>query len=334
MALPDSIPLNPAMDRAAITDGRARFRQVLASVNAAHGPALPDPRKTEDILRDFGDEGAASGGAANLDTLPASVRVVAVPGFLTECVAFLADVLTDGLAHVKSLGCATTRARLDGRGGTAQNAKQLRDQIMVLPEGETVILLAMSKGVIDAQEMFMRYPETHGRVQALVALVGAVWGSPLAHMAPAWLKWFERAVPLPTCRTHGGAAVESLTPEVRQAFLQQYVPPPSVRTYTLGAAVEVDGMSAGMMSSYRALSHHGGLNDGQMLLADQALPGSEYLGVLNGDHIAVGMPFNRNPGAFAKWLSGKLLDHNAFPREVLVEAVVRRVLQDVPGEGM
>lgn len=312
-----------------MTDGRARFRAILGAVNARNGATLPDTRPTDEILRDLGQEPTDAGGAVALGDLPGGVRVVAVPGFLTECISFLADVLTDGLEHLRAIGCQTTRVRLPGRGGAALNAKRMRDQLMVLPEGETVIVLSMSKGTIDTQEMFARYPETHARVAAHVSLVGSVCGSPLAHFAPDWLKWIEKNLPLPTCGTHDGVAVHDLTPETRLAFLQAYDPPQGVKAYTLGAAVGAEAMSAGMMSSYRALASLDPLTDGQMLLADQALPKSIYLGVLNGDHIAVGMPFNRNTSPVNRAISGRLLNHNAFPREVMCEAVVRQVLEDL-----
>jgi len=329
MGWPDSLPLNSAIDRASITDGRARFRAVLQTVNAVHGRALPDYRTTDLILRDLGGEGQAVEQAVELRPIPGSVRIVAVPGFLTECVAFLSGVLTDGLAHLESLGAKTLAPVLDGRGGAARNARQLRDAIMTLPEGETVILVAMSKGAVDVQEMLALYPETHARVQAVVALVGAVCGSPLAHLAPNWLKWVERNVPMPLCRAHGGEGVASLTPEVRRAFLENHAPVAGVRYYSVGAAVEAETMSKGMMSAYRALCRTDALNDGQMLLADQVLPSSEVLGVLNGDHIAVGMPFNRNTGILGRWVAKRVLNKNAFPREVMVEAIVRRVLEDL-----
>lgn len=330
MGWPDSLPLNAAIDRTSLKDGRARFRAVLQAVNAAHGRALPDYRPTDEILRDLdGEEAWAEAVPAYQAPLPPHLRVIAVPGFLTQCIAFLSDVLTDAMAHVETLGAKSLVAALDGRGGAAHNARQLRDTLMALPKGETTILIAMSKGTVDTQEMLARYPETHARVQAVVSLVGAVGGSPLAYLAPKWLKWVERRLPLPRCPLHGGAAVESLKPDVRQAFLKDHAPVSGVRYYSLGAAVEAEGMSKGMASAYQALRRIQPLNDGQMLLADQILPGAEVLGVLNGDHIAVGMPFNRNPSWLGRWVANHVLDRNAFPREVVVEAIVRRVLEDL-----
>lgn len=329
MGWSDSLPLNTAIDRASITDGRARFRALLHAVNTAHGRALADYRATDAILHDLGGEGAASQFDYDFGPIPGNVRVVAVPGFLTECISFLSGVLTDALAHLENLGAKTLAPTLDGRGGAAHNARQLRDALMVLPEGETVILLAMSKGAVDTQEMLALYPETHARVHAVVSLVGAVCGSPLAYLAPDWLKWIERNLPMPHCRAHGGEAVTSLTPEVRREFLNIHAPVPGLRYYSLGAAVGAEGMSKGMASAHRALAQVGGMNDGQMLLADQVLPASEVLGILNGDHIAVGMPFNRNTGLLSRLVAKHALDQNAFPREVMAEAIVRRVLEDL-----
>lgn len=329
MGWPDSLPLNAALDRNAIIDGRARFREVLDAVNQAHGPALPDYRKTNQILRTLDGEGAATGKAVDLGPIPPHVHVVVLPGFLEQCVARLATVLAQAMAHVESLGAKTSMVALEGRAGAARNAKTLRDFLLTLPQGDRVVIVAMSKGMVDTLEMLALYPQTHARVQAVVSLVGAVWGSPLAHMTPKWLKWIERNVPFPTCKAYGGEAVLSLTPEVRSHFFANNSLPTNVRQYALCAAVEAENMSQGMMAAFLALQRIGGLNDGQMLLADQIAPGAEVLGVLNGDHIAVGMAFNRNPGIIARWICKRGLDKNAFPREIMLEAVVRRVLEDL-----
>jgi hypothetical protein len=283
-------------------------------------------------LRDLGGEepmGEEGNAPVDLEPIPAHVCIVAVPGYMTECVAFLSDILTDGLAHMQNLGAQTLAPVIDGRGGPKRNAKQLRDAILGLPENQRVILIAMSKGAVDTLEMLDLYPKTHARIQAFVSLVGAVCGSPLAHWAPDWLKWIEAHIPFPHCRAYGGEAVQSLMPEERRAFLKNHTPPTGVRYYSVGAAVQdIASISKGMHSAYRALSRLHGLNDGQMLLGDQILPKAEVLGVLNCDHIAAGMPFNRNTTMLGRWVAKHMLDCNAFPREVLVEAIVRRVLED------
>ena len=46
---------------------------------------------------------------------------------------------------------------------------------------------------------------------------------------------------------------------------------------------------------------------------------------LNPDHWAISVPFNRS-GSF---ISSTFIDKNAFPREVLVEAILRFVEEDL-----
>jgi len=337
MSLPDYIPVNVAIERTALSDGRGRFREIVAALNADHGNDLPDARPTNDFFTFLSAEPQGSGAPTTISGRLEGITVIAVPGFLTECISFMADCLTDGLAHLENLGARTSIAPMAGRGGCAENARRLRDHVLETmakaPQngrGAFTILVPMSKGAADTLEMLALYPETTDEIDAIVSLVGCVGGSPLHAMTPDWLKWIERALPMPTCARFSGAAVDSLSPQTRTAFLETFKMPTTVRAYSVCAAVEnaVD-MSAGMMAAYLALSRISPLNDGQMLLADQILPGATFLGALNCDHIATGMPFNRNQGALARLVTRHLLNRNAFPREIMLEAMVRYVLEDL-----
>ncbi|HEY9080878.1 hypothetical protein [Magnetovibrio sp.] len=328
MSLPDAIPVNPAIARDQLTDGRARFREIVAALNDDHGADLPDARSTQDFFTTLADEPQGTAIPVDVSTPLDGINIIAVPGFLTECVAFLADCLTDGLAHLQTLGARTSIAPVAGRGGCDENARRLRNHLVAQDDARLTIVLPMSKGTADTLVMLAKYPETAVRIDAVASLVGCVCGSPLHGLAPDWLKWVERTVPLPTCARFGGAAVHDLSPETRVAFLNAFRMPEGVRTYSLCAAVGAEEMSAGMMPSYRALSRIDRLNDGQMLLADQIMPGSTFLGALNCDHIATAMPFNRNPGALARFVTRRFLDRNAFAREIMVEAMVRQIMED------
>ena len=332
MSLPDAIPLNAVIDRDALGDGRARFREILSAVNTARGADLPDTRPTADILLTLGDEPPVeeAGTPVSVDARLDGVNVVAVPGFLAECINFFAPTLADALKHLENLGARTSIAPVAGRGDCAENAKRLKAHLQSLgtQDGPT-ILVPMSKGTPDTLEMFDLYPETIDRVDAVVSLVGCVCGSPLKYMAPEWLKWIERNLPMPSCARFGGTAVVSLSPHTRCSFLKAFEMPGTVKVYSLGAVADADRMSRGMTRAYRALTQIHPLNDGQMLLQDQILPKATYLGTLNCDHVAAGMPFNRNASLICSALTRLFLNHNAFPREVMVEAVVRQVLEDL-----
>ena len=326
MSLADDFPLNPAIDRATLTDGRARFFDVLNAVNMDHGAQLPDYKPSADILEGHGADEVSS---VDLEQTFAGLHVVAVPGFLTECIAFLADCLTDGLAHLEALGARTSIAPLAGRGGCLENAKRLKDHLnLTHRDGERFILVAMSKGAADTMVMLQSFPETAKHIEAVVSLVGCVCGSPLAYYAPKWLKAIERHMPMPTCGRYDGDAVVDLDPKTRTDFLAGFMWPDGVKIYSLGVAVDETLLSKGMVPSFRVLTQHHPRTDGQMLLRDQVFPHAKVLGVLKCDHIASGMPFNRSKTILARMVVRFGLDQNAFPREVMMEAIVRQVLED------
>jgi len=340
MTLPVSIPLNPAIDRSVLRDGRARFREWVNALNAASGGNLPDARPSEQFFTPLPAEPPAeppaTGAPLHLEARLDAVQVIVVPGYLNECGAFLANCLTDGLAHLQTLGAGTSIAPMAGRGGCRENARRLRDHILGKrahrprsAQPPLTLLVPMSKGAADTMEMLALYPDMADHIDAVASLAGCVCGSPLQGMAPDWLKWLERVLPLPTCARFGGAAVDSLSPATRAAFLADFQMPATVRNYSLGAVVDDAGVSAALRPLHRALARIDPLNDGQMLLGDQILPGATFLGALNCDHVASAMPFNRNRGLLARLITARFLTHNAFPREIMLEAMVRYVIEDL-----
>jgi hypothetical protein len=70
-------------------------------------------------------------------------------------------------------------------------------------------------------------------------------------------------------------------------------------------------------------------NDSQVIFYDQVIPGSVLLGYINADHWAAAVPFNRNHPV----LGAMFVDKNAFPREVLFEAILRYVEEDLHAAG-
>jgi hypothetical protein len=70
-------------------------------------------------------------------------------------------------------------------------------------------------------------------------------------------------------------------------------------------------------------------NDSQMLFYDQILPRGTLLGCLDGDHWAVALPIAREHPV----LGATLLDQNAFPREILLEAILKQIEEDLLGRG-
>jgi hypothetical protein len=84
-------------------------------------------------------------------------------------------------------------------------------------------------------------------------------------------------------------------------------------------------ISSLLTSSYDKLARIDARNDSQVIFYDQVVPGSTLLGYLNADHWAVAVPINRTHSAIASMF----VTQNAYPREALLEAVLRFVEEDL-----
>ena len=133
----------------------------------------------------------------------------------------------------------------------------------------------------------------------------------------------------PTCRgsaAKGGdrGALKSLRRGARLAWLAAQQPAPSIRYYSLVSFAERDQISSVLRPSYDDLSMIDPRNDGQLLFYDQIAPRSTLLGYLNADHWAIAMPIVRDAAA-----ARLLVDRNAFPREILLEAILKQIEEDL-----
>jgi len=62
-----------------------------------------------------------------------------------------------------------------------------------------------------------------------------------------------------------------------------------------------------------------------MIFYDEVVPGSTLVGYLNADHWAVAVPINRTHPTIASLL----VTQNAYPREGLIEALMRFIEEDL-----
>jgi hypothetical protein len=107
----------------------------------------------------------------------------------------------------------------------------------------------------------------------------------------------------------------------RIAWLADH-PLPRDRTYfSVAAFTDRAHVSRPLEQSYRELSRIDPRNDGQVIATDAIIPGSHLLGYLNADHWAVALPLAHNSPKLRSVFAGR----NDYPREILLEAIVRLV---------
>jgi dienelactone hydrolase len=309
-----------------VKDARARFRETYCAVLAARAE-LPDHRPCEDALTRVGEEPVGVGAPVQLG--PSKRRLVAaiVPGIGFEC--FEPWLLPPGTAvkHVRQFGYDAMWLKVDPLSSSRANARQIRDAVMAMPDdgAPRLVLIGYSKGAPDILEAVVSYPEIRSRIAAVVSAAGAVGGSPLANDAEQYQADMLQYFPGAKCKPGDGGGVADLRPATRQAWLAHNPLPRDVRYYSLVTFPEPSRISRMLTSSYDKLARIDARNDSQTIFYDQVIPGSVLLGYVNADHWALAVPINRTHAS----LASMLITQNAYPREALLEALLRAVEEDL-----
>lgn len=315
------------LDAPEIRDGRPRFREIFCSMLRQH----PDRKRREcdELLHRLGDEARSPEQPAAPAVHDTRLRLVFVPGVFNDCASFVALPFETAVPRMRTLGHEAEILPVSGRSSSAFNAARIAEFVSQLTAtDQRLVLVGHSKGAVDILEFMVAYPDLASRVGAVVSVAGAINGSPLADRAGALYQRSIKATALPGCEPGDGGALSSLQPSQRLNWLATHRLPQGTKYFSLVAFARTDTVSGPLRPFAAALAEIDPRNDGQLLSHDQVIPGATLLGYANADHWGVAIPIEEKQPLIATFVTG----HNWYPREVLVEAIVSYVAEQLASQ--
>jgi triacylglycerol lipase len=274
---PGPLPPGVAPER----DMRGAFRAALCA---------PDRLADEcaRVLRTYDREAAS---ARPPPASPARHRLVFVPGFLASCFAGIHS-FADVVEEARAAGFTADVLGVGGRNDVAANAKLIAAQIerITASDSRRIILVGHSKGANELLQVLVDRPDIGARVDGVLAVAGALQGSPLASDLRGLYDATIAIMPLSGCDRGEGDPVGDLTLEARAAWWRTNAHAVTTPIYALVTLPDISRLSFSLFWTYARLSLYTPDNDGMLRVQDQVVPSSRLLGIVNADHLTVAIP--------------------------------------------
>ena len=311
-----------------IDDRRGRFREIFCTVLEKGSETLPDTRPCDEAITVVGPVPAGTGEVVNLGPSDRHLVAAIVQGLGWDCFSGWLGLEDSIGEHLRESGYDWTVIPVESLSSSERNATLIRDAVMAMElEGDRsrLVLIGYSKGAPDIMTALVSYPEIRDRIAAVVGVAAAVEGSPVADGVSQSTLELLRHWPKADCPKGDRGAIESIQPATRESWLNENTLPVEIPYYSLATCPEPDRISRVLKSSYKKLAKMDARNDSMMLVVDQFIPNSSFLGCVNADHWAVSVPIARTRPKIAK----RYVNHNDFPREAMFEAILRFVEEDL-----
>jgi pimeloyl-ACP methyl ester carboxylesterase len=315
------------VDAKPVIDGRVRFREIFCNLLNANSDRPDQTADCGDYLLRLADEPSKDETNIFIPAHNPRLRILVVPGLLGECIADTVVPFEIAMTRLRSLGYTIDELIVSGRSSSRCNADQIAAAIrsLDLADDEQLVLIGHSKGAVDILHFLVNHPETARRVSAVVSVAGAINGSPLASRTVHAYESLSDFIDLSRCEQGDGGALRSLQRSVRLNWLSANRLPETVQYFSMVAFTEGGNVNNILLGGYGVLKAIDPRNDGLLLFSDQVIPGARLLGYANADHWAIALPFEHKKPLLTK----TLLNHNHFPREILLEAIVLYVAENL-----
>ena len=246
---------------------------------------------------------------------PSRYRLLFVPGFLASCFPGIHS-FEDVVVFARGLGFAADVVAVGGRNGVSANARVLAQQLDRLPaDGRRIVLVWHSKGAVEALEMLQMRPDLASKVAAVLTVAGALQGSPHADELQGLYGLTLGVMPFSGCDRGEGDPVADLAPKVLREWWARATPSLRTPIYSIVGLPDLDRLSPTLVMPWLSLSRFSRDNDGMLVVRDQVTESGNLLGVVNADHLTIGIPYPGNAWVF-------VFADVPFPRPQVIMAAI------------
>ena len=304
-----------------VYDARMRFRQIFCELLNSNRQRLGLTIGCDDYLWRLNGEPQAVTRQRSLPEHDPRLNILLVYGAFSECFGDIGMPYQEAAERLRQMGYQINNLAVSGLSSSIINAETIAEAVAKqnLGPSQRLVLLGYSKGTNDILHFLVTYPELAFRVSAVLSVSGAVNGTSLAdrYFEAKYDNWFAR-LSLGKCRPGDGGVFDSLSRIQQFQWLATHPLPEHVRYFSLATFARYENIQLHQRTTYKLLAKIDPLNDGQLLLMDQLIPGSTLLGYVNADHWTVAVPVEEK-------FSGRdqaLKDRNRKLRGLLFEAMI------------